>query len=293
MIHSKYFNIARYIPNKHRNRLDAKRAPRYFDVPPISEHDETSTTNKSIHPSSVRKEDRSFLDQARVRVQQMREIATKLDDAVMTRDDGSPLQEHDWSLWPITFDSATGSSTMLLPPCNSFRRRLVYECLQRDFDSNMTVEKDMTTIHRGKAALKITYKGLATSAPALPPHPAATTTAAAQQTPVDPCVQSAPVSQSSTFSLLSGIDPALEKDPNNPYGDLIMGFLASKRQFGKRAVDRNRARRRVKEAARRILLNHLDTSFWYVVVCKSNVNDATYEDLCESLEKAREELRAL
>ena len=68
---------------------------------------------------------------------------------------------------------------------------------------------------------------------------------------------------------MRSFDPALNRDPNNPYGDLIIGFIASKRQFGKRAVDRNRARRRVKEAARRILLNHLDTSFWYVIVCKS------------------------
>ena len=78
------------------------------------------------------------------------------------------------------------------------------------------------------------------------------------------------------------------RDANNPYDDLIMAFLTSKRQFGKRAVDRNRARRRVKEAARKICLNQFDSSFWYVVVCKRQVQEATHEELCESFETIRD-----
>ena len=77
----------------------------------------------------------------------------------------------------------------------------------------------------------------------------------------------------------------------NPYGDLEMAFLASKRQFGKRAVDRNRARRRVKEAARNIFLNQLDTSWWYVVQIKEAVNEATPEELWATLEETRTTLQ--
>ena len=76
----------------------------------------------------------------------------------------------------------------------------------------------------------------------------------------------------------------------NPYDDLVMAFITTKRQFGKRAVDRNRARRRVKAAARKILLNQLDTSFWYTVTCRSTVNDASHKELCEELEQLKDPL---
>ena len=83
--------------------------------------------------------------------------------------------------------------------------------------------------------------------------------------------------------------------------DLHVAFLTTKRQFGRRAVDRNRARRRLKECARALLFTttadgvaaplpaQLDTKYWYVVVCFRLCLSATYEELCGSWMKVTQE----
>ena len=85
-------------------------------------------------------------------------------------------------------------------------------------------------------------------------------------------------------------DLSKQRDPDNPYDDLIVGFVTSKKQISKRAVDRNRVRRRVKDAARKIFLNELDSSFWYVVICLNALSEASYEEICESLTDVKEKL---
>jgi hypothetical protein len=86
--------------------------------------------------------------------------------------------------------------------------------------------------------------------------------------------------------------------------DLHLAFVTTKRQFGPRAVDRNRARRRVKECARAQLLTptataaaaggvtplsaQLDPQYWYVVFCSRPCLSASYEELCHSWAQAME-----
>ena len=75
-----------------------------------------------------------------------------------------------------------------------------------------------------------------------------------------------------------------------------MGFIVTKRQFGRRAVDRNRARRRVKESARAELLrastmssdSYMRPGYWYIVVCKRACLSASYEELCHSWRLVRD-----
>ena len=62
------------------------------------------------------------------------------------------------------------------------------------------------------------------------------------------------------------------------------GFISSKKEFGKKAVARNRARRRIREAVRKTLLVHpVSTQYDYIVFCKAKCIDkelpfATIED---------------
>ena len=110
-------------------------------------------------------------------------------------------------------------------------------------------------------------------------------------TPVIPVIPVTPVTPVTPLTL-SATNPTdfPQRDLNNPYGDLIMGFLTSIRQFGSRAVDRNRARRRMTAAARLVFLHQLDTRYWYVVACKTSLNEASYDQLCASLNDAKKYL---
>jgi ribonuclease P protein component len=52
------------------------------------------------------------------------------------------------------------------------------------------------------------------------------------------------------------------------------GFMSTKKEFGKKAVDRNRARRRIREAVRKTLLVHpVSTDYDYIVYCKAKCID--------------------
>ena len=79
--------------------------------------------------------------------------------------------------------------------------------------------------------------------------------------------------------------------------DVHILFWATKRRFGTRAVDRNLARRRVKESLRvtlpslpENLSSVINPNFFYLVTCKIGCLDAAFADICRSWEPATRKL---
>ncbi len=70
-----------------------------------------------------------------------------------------------------------------------------------------------------------------------------------------------------------------------------IGFITAKKVFGKKAVDRNRARRRLREAARLHLVEHLDHRQVYIMRGRQALTSTTYQALSLEMHIAGEELK--
>lgn len=82
--------------------------------------------------------------------------------------------------------------------------------------------------------------------------------------------------------------PAPEPGPDD--SDLRIGFTASRKVGG--AVQRNRARRRLREAVNRIMPRHAASHRDYVVIARKGTLDRTFDRLLGDLENALKRLDA-
>lgn len=88
------------------------------------------------------------------------------------------------------------------------------------------------------------------------------------------------------FILQIGPRPADDRE-KFPVG---YGLTASKKMIGKQAVLRNRARRRLREAVRRVFPLQAKEGMNYVLIARPAALDIDFQSLCKDLEKALQRL---